>query len=67
MSDAKVKPPDYRWAEEDNLFEDSLKYKKLWIDSFFVYALVWAFGSLLTLESKNEFDKYIKSVFATRD
>lgn len=43
----KMKPPDYRWCEDESLFEDSIRHKKLWVDSFFMLAIIWSFGSLL--------------------
>lgn len=48
MSQTKVRPPEYRWSEDDLLLENSIKHKELWVDSFFIFALIWAFGALLT-------------------
>ena len=51
-SRSKIKVPNYSWAEDDFAFENSLRHKKLWVDSLFIYALEWAFGSILKTEAK---------------
>ena len=56
----KVKVPDYKWSEDDKSFENSIRYKNLWVDSLFIYALVWSFGSILTDKAKQEFDRWLK-------
>ena len=49
------------------MFESSIKHKQLWIDSFFIFALIWAFGSLLSSEGKILFDKWLKGCFDQRE
>ena len=46
-SQIKIRPPDYRWCEDEQQFENSIRFKKLWVDSFFVLAVIWSVGSLL--------------------
>ena len=67
VSTDKVRPPDYRWCDEEAALENSLRHKQLWVDSFFVYALVWGFGSLLTPEAKFDFDRWLKKCFDQKD
>ena len=67
LSTVKIRPPEYRWCDDDLLFESSIKYKQLWIDSFFIFALIWAFGSLLNSEGKTVFDKWLKGCFDQRE
>lgn len=43
----KIRPPEHTFVDNDVLFELSIKNKNYWIDAFFIYSLVWAFGSLL--------------------
>ena len=56
----KIKVPDYRWVEEEAAFENSIRNKDLWIDSMFIQALIWTFGSIMTVETKADFDKWLK-------
>ena len=67
ISQAKVKSPEYKWTEDEALFESSIRFKKLWIDSFFIYALIWAFGSILTDAAKNDFNKWLLKCFEQRE
>ena len=62
----KVKSPEYKWSEEEILFENSIRHKELWVDSFFIYAIIWAFGSILTEHAKVEFDRWIKKCFESQ-
>ena len=62
-----MKAPDYRWCDEEALFFNSIKNKSLWVDSFFMYAIIWAFGSILNKESKQEFDHWLKKCFEKRE
>ena len=34
-----------------------------WVDSMFLYSLIWAFGSILTEEAKKEFEAHLRKVF----
>ena len=65
-SQTKLRPPDYRWVDEEATFENSVQHKELFVDSCFLYALIWTFGSVLTQEVKYEFDTWLKSCFETR-
>ena len=47
VSQTKIKSPDYRWAEDETLFESSIKLKEFWIDHFFLCAIIWTFSSIL--------------------
>lgn len=49
------------------MFENSLKHMQLWVDSFFLYAMIWAFGSMLTYEGRNLFDKWLQGCFEQRE
>ena len=42
------------------MFESSIRFKNKWIDSFFIYSLIWAFGSVLTEPAKREFSNWLK-------
>lgn len=33
----------------------------MWVQSFFLFSLVWAFGSILNSHSRKEFEEHIKS------
>ena len=54
-----IKPPDsgYHWSE--NQMEQSVLNKNEWIDSMFIFSLIWAFGSILTNDAKVEFNKWL--------
>ena len=49
------------------MFEASIKGLATWVDSFFIYAMIWAFGSILTDEAKKEFDIHFKKIFANKE
>ena len=59
----KMKVPDYKWCEEDTLFEHSIRNKDLWVDSLFIFAIIWTFGSVMTDETKPLFDFWLKKQF----
>lgn len=63
----RIKPPEHSWIENDVLFEQSLKTKNLWIDSFLIYAIVWSFGSHLNEAARSEFDTFVKEMFADNE
>lgn len=67
LSITKIRPPDYNWCDEEPIFEQSIANKQLWVDSFFLYALVWAFGSILTNKAKYEFDRWLKQIFTKKE
>ena len=54
-----IRPSEFRFCELDHLVEQSIRSKDLWIDCFFVYALVWSFGSILKEEARAEFNDYV--------
>ena len=60
---SKCKPPELKFAENDTLFEASLKNMPHWIDCMFLYSMIWAFGSILTEEAKKEFELYLRKIF----
>ena len=45
--------------ENDTTFEQSLLKKNAWIDSFFLYSLTWAFGSILTEKARKHFNTWL--------
>ena len=59
----KSRPPELRFAQTEELFEASLKHMPHWIDSMFIYSVIWAFGSILTEEAKKEFEIHIRKIF----
>ena len=67
LSQTKVRPPDYRWCDEEPIFEASISQKQLWIDSFFIYSLIWAFGSILTHRARQDFDRWLKKQFEKKE
>jgi len=36
-----------KFAEIDNWFINSIWYKYVWIEAFFVFSVVWSFGPVL--------------------
>lgn len=59
ITTTKIRPPEYRWCDEETPFENSIRFKQLMVDSFFMYSLIWAFGSFLTRDAKVEFNVWI--------
>jgi hypothetical protein len=59
----KLKSPDYEWVENEYLFEQSIRNKNQWIDSFVIYALIWSFGSILKENERRNFDRWLKDEF----
>ena len=57
---SKMKTPNYNWVESETLIEFSIKFKDQWVDSFFIFALVWSFGSILNEDAKRQFDVWIR-------
>lgn len=55
------KPPDYNFRDNDIVFENSIKMKKLWIDSMFLYSLLLSLGSMLTEPGKLKFETFIRN------
>ena len=65
--EVKVRPPEHTFVEVEPLFEASLKSKNAWIDSFFLYSLVWAFGSLLNDAGRREFNAWLLWQIKSKD
>ena len=65
--ETKIRPPDHCFVENDLLFELSIKNKNFWIDSFFLYSLVWAFGSLLNEGGRKEFNVWLLTQMKNKD
>ena len=64
----RVKPPEHRFADNgEPLFEASIRKKELWIDCFFIYSLIWAFGSVLTETAKKGFSNWLKKTIKEKD
>jgi hypothetical protein len=55
-----MKVPNYNWVESDTMIEQSIKHKDEWVDAFFIFALVWSFGSILNESAKKKFDLWIR-------
>ena len=62
-----LKVPDYKWSEEDAMFESSVKYKEVWMDFFFMSAFIWTFGSILNESAKLELEVWLKKQLEQRD
>ena len=66
----RCRPPELAFAENEALFEASIKHMPKWLDSMFLYSMIWAFGSILTVEARAEFTTYLRKLFkakASRD
>ena len=63
----KVRQPEHKYFEADFTFEQSIRNKNLWVDSFFLYSLVWAFGSLLNEKARREFNTWLLTNIKTKD
>ena len=55
-----------KFADLEKSFEASITNMSHWMDCFFIYSMIWAFGSILTDEAKIEFDIHIKTIFAEK-
>ena len=62
-----MRPPEHTFIENDFLFEQSVRHKNMWIDSFFLYSLIWAFGSILTDEARRHFNTWLHQVIKQKD
>lgn len=51
------------FANVDSRFMNS-RYKNIWVEAFFIFAMTWSFGSLLKPNAKKEFEKMIKKNIA---
>jgi hypothetical protein len=58
---AKRKFSYVKFAENEGRMFSALKYRELWIESFFIQSLVWAFATLFKEEQRNNFLDHIKS------
>ena len=63
----RLRPPEHSFIENDFLFEQSVRHKNMWIDSFFLYSLTWAFGSILTEEARRHFNTWLHQVIKQKD
>ena len=63
VATTKIKAPDYKWADDETMLENSVKYKEYWVDHFFLCALIWTFGSIFNEATKVEFEKWLKRIF----
>jgi hypothetical protein len=52
--------PKQTFADSDQGFIDSIRLKRYWIHSFFLFSVIWSFGSILKDEYKGEFEDWIK-------
>ena len=53
--------------ENDFFFEQSVRLKNYWIDCFFLYSMIWAFGSVLTCEARRQFNTWLHQVIRQKD
>lgn len=65
--ETKQKPPEHFFSESDQMFENSVRHKNYWIDSFFLCALIWAFGSLLNEQGRREFNTWLLKALDDKD
>ena len=64
----KVKPSEHRFADNgEQMFEVATRCKGKWIDAFFLYSMIWAFGSILTENAKREFSNWLKKILKEKD
>ena len=61
VNQVKLKPPEVEWVEDEALLEKSIRHKKQWIDSFFIYSLIWSLGSMLKEQERKRFDTWLKA------
>ena len=66
-SQERLKPPENNFVENDFLFEQSVRNKNYWIDCFFLYSLIWAFGSILTDEARRHFNTWLHQVIEQKN
>ena len=57
----RAKMPNQKFSESEQLFIDSIRFKTTWLHSFFLYAVIWAFGINLKEEYKGEFEEWLKA------
>ena len=62
-----MRPPEHTFIENDFLFEQSVRHKNMWIDSFFLYSLIWAFGSIVTDKARRHFNTWLHQVIKQKD
>lgn len=67
QKEQKIRPPEHSFVENDLLFELSIKNKNYWIDAFFLYSLVWAFGSILSEQGRREFNTWLLTQMKNKD
>ena len=64
----KIKPSEHRFADNgEQMFEVATRCKAKWIDAFFLYSMIWAFGSILTENAKREFSNWLKKILKEKD
>lgn len=52
--------PLMKYAEIDNRFINSIWYKYVWIEAFFIFSVIWSFTPCLNDAKKKEFDFMMK-------
>ena len=63
----RIKPPEHSFLENDFTFEQSIKQRNKWIDCFFLYSLVWAFGSILNEKARHHFNTWLHEAIESKD
>lgn len=58
--DKTKKEPMISFADSESRFLNSINYKKLWIEAFFIFSMVWTFGYILKPHVLKEFNRIMK-------
>jgi hypothetical protein len=58
--DKSKKVPLVSFADIESRFLNSINYKNLWIEAFFIFSMVWTFGYILKPHVLKEFNRLIK-------
>ena len=57
--DDKVKQPEHTFVDYESTFDESVRRKNIWIDCFFLYSLIWSFGSVMTEQARKYFNTWL--------
>ena len=50
----------FSFADNDQRVQNSLKFRDIWIEAFFIQSLLWAFSTLLRKEHRDRYAEHIK-------
>jgi hypothetical protein len=54
------KVPLISFVDIESRYQNSVRYKNIWIEAFFIFSLVWSFGYILKPHMLKEFNRLIK-------